>query len=96
MQSSLTAGLMDWCEFPELGAMGDLLVTSTFSQGSVLVVQQYAGYEEDEDEDDNKDEEEGSVSNSLNSLEGSRLRATETVNDGGLVMEPFHKSDERV
>ncbi|KAG8634662.1 cation/H(+) antiporter 15 [Manihot esculenta] len=57
MNSVLTAGLMDWCEYPELGAMGDLLVTSSFAQGSVMVLQQYNAYkDEDEDEDENEDE----------------------------------------
>ncbi|CAH9076474.1 unnamed protein product [Cuscuta epithymum] len=41
--SPLTSGLADWCECPEIGAVGDLLVTSEFeSSFSVLVVQQYA------------------------------------------------------
>ncbi|CAN4076988.1 unnamed protein product [Withania somnifera] len=40
--SPLTAGLIDWCDCPELGAIGDLLVTSEFdSTFSVLVMQQY-------------------------------------------------------
>ncbi|CAI9105946.1 OLC1v1004983C2 [Oldenlandia corymbosa var. corymbosa] len=40
--SPLTAGLTDWCDCPELGPIGDLLVTSEFeSTFSVLVVQQY-------------------------------------------------------
>ncbi|KAF2314671.1 hypothetical protein GH714_028444 [Hevea brasiliensis] len=38
------------------GPMGDLQVTSSFAQGSVMVVQQYSGYEdEDEDGDDTVD-----------------------------------------
>ncbi|XP_019189223.1 PREDICTED: cation/H(+) antiporter 15-like [Ipomoea nil] len=42
VSSALTSGLADWCECPELGAVGDLLVTSEFeSSFSVLVVQQY-------------------------------------------------------
>ncbi|MCD7453287.1 hypothetical protein HAX54_020452 [Datura stramonium] len=42
MVSPLTAGLVDWCDCPELGAIGDLLVTSEFdSKFSVLVMQQY-------------------------------------------------------
>uniref|UniRef100_A0A5B7BY04 Uncharacterized protein n=1 Tax=Davidia involucrata TaxID=16924 RepID=A0A5B7BY04_DAVIN len=43
--SSLTVGLADdWSECPELGAIGDLLMSSDFSStASVLVVQQYAG-----------------------------------------------------
>ncbi|KAK3029183.1 hypothetical protein RJ639_038735 [Escallonia herrerae] len=42
MVSQLTAGLADWCDCPELGPVGDLLVTSEFSAAfSVLVVQQY-------------------------------------------------------
>ncbi|XP_065878844.1 cation/H(+) antiporter 15-like [Euphorbia lathyris] len=44
MKSPLTSGLMDWCEYPELGALGDLLTTSTFVEGSVLVIQQYTGF----------------------------------------------------
>ncbi|KAA8514953.1 hypothetical protein F0562_018260 [Nyssa sinensis] len=40
--SPLTVGLEDWCDCPELGAIGDVLVTSEFtSTFSVLVVQQY-------------------------------------------------------
>ncbi|WMV40921.1 hypothetical protein MTR67_034306 [Solanum verrucosum] len=40
--SPLTAGLVDWCDCPELGAIGDLLVTSEFdSTFSMLVMQQY-------------------------------------------------------
>ncbi|KAJ9549832.1 LOW QUALITY PROTEIN: hypothetical protein OSB04_022375 [Centaurea solstitialis] len=42
--SPLTAGLTDWSECPELGAIGDLLASSDFSAtASVLVVQQYVG-----------------------------------------------------
>ncbi|KAJ8761966.1 hypothetical protein K2173_006568 [Erythroxylum novogranatense] len=41
--SPLTKGLLDWSEFPELGAIGDLLAMSTFARGSVLVVQLYPG-----------------------------------------------------
>ncbi|KAL2490074.1 Cation/H(+) antiporter 15 [Forsythia ovata] len=44
MISPLTAGLTDWSECPELGAIGDLLASSDFaSTYSVLVVQQYIG-----------------------------------------------------
>ncbi|KAI7979458.1 Cation/H(+) antiporter 15 [Camellia lanceoleosa] len=44
MVSPLTAGLTDWSEFPELGAIGDLLASSDFAATmSVLVVQQYLG-----------------------------------------------------
>ncbi|XP_028797973.1 cation/H(+) antiporter 15-like [Neltuma alba] len=40
----LTAGLTDWSECPELGAIGDLLASSDFAAtASVLVVQQYIG-----------------------------------------------------
>ncbi|XP_019168772.1 PREDICTED: cation/H(+) antiporter 15-like [Ipomoea nil] len=52
--SPLTAGLADWCDCPELGPIGDLLVTSEFESAfSVLVVQQYmkssrAGVEDSE------------------------------------------------
>lgn len=42
--SPLTAGLTDWSECPELGAIGDLLASSDFAAAvSVLVIQQYAG-----------------------------------------------------
>ncbi|GAB4833801.1 hypothetical protein Ancab_032050 [Ancistrocladus abbreviatus] len=42
--SPLTVGLAEWSECPELGAIGDVLVTSDFaSHASVLVVQQYIG-----------------------------------------------------
>ncbi|KAK4488830.1 hypothetical protein RD792_004620 [Penstemon davidsonii] len=42
MVSPLTTGLADWCDCPELGPIGDLLVTSEFeSTFSVLIVQQY-------------------------------------------------------
>ncbi|XP_077242105.1 cation/H(+) antiporter 15-like [Tasmannia lanceolata] len=42
--SSLTAGMMEWSECPELGPIGDLLASSDFAcTASVLVVQQYAG-----------------------------------------------------
>ncbi|GMP95857.1 hypothetical protein CsSME_00044738 [Camellia sinensis var. sinensis] len=44
MISPLTAGLTDWSECPELGAIGDLLASSDFAAAvSVLVVQQYVG-----------------------------------------------------
>ncbi|KAL3639033.1 Cation/H(+) antiporter 15 [Castilleja foliolosa] len=46
MISSVTAGLTDWSECPELGAIGDLLASSDFAATySVLVVQQYVGME---------------------------------------------------
>ncbi|KAK9148480.1 hypothetical protein Scep_007237 [Stephania cephalantha] len=42
--SPLTAGLTDWSECPELGAIGDVLASSDFAATvSVLVVQQYVG-----------------------------------------------------
>ncbi|CAN4127599.1 unnamed protein product [Withania somnifera] len=44
IDSPLTAGLTDWSECPELGAIGDLLASSDFAMtASVLVVQQYVG-----------------------------------------------------
>lgn len=43
--SPLTAGLTDWSECPELGAIGDLLASADFASAvSVLVVQQYVGF----------------------------------------------------
>ncbi|KAK4264738.1 hypothetical protein QN277_025871 [Acacia crassicarpa] len=42
--TTVTAGLTDWSECPELGAIGDLLASSDFAAtASVLVVQQYIG-----------------------------------------------------
>ncbi|XVF16998.1 hypothetical protein REPUB_Repub10bG0079300 [Reevesia pubescens] len=44
MISPLTAGLSDWSECPELGAIGDILASSDFATTvSVLVIQQYVG-----------------------------------------------------
>ncbi|KAL1559743.1 Cation/H(+) antiporter 15 [Salvia divinorum] len=44
--SPLIAGLTDWSECPELGAIGDLLASTDFAATcSVLVVQQYVGAE---------------------------------------------------
>ncbi|KAL2232987.1 cation/H(+) antiporter 15 [Sesamum indicum] len=44
--SPFTAGLSDWSECPELGAIGDLLASSDFlATYSVLVLQQYVGME---------------------------------------------------
>ena len=53
MSSPLTAGLTDWSECPELGAIGDLLASSDFAATvSVLVVQQYVGpWAQDDDMD---------------------------------------------
>lgn len=53
MASPLTAGLTDWSECPELGAIGDLLASSDFAATvSVLVVQQYVGSWAQEDDMD--------------------------------------------
>ncbi|KAL5579958.1 hypothetical protein UlMin_012400 [Ulmus minor] len=42
--SPLTSGLSEWCEYPELGPVGDLLVCLNFAtDSSVLVVQQGDG-----------------------------------------------------
>ncbi|KAF7849109.1 hypothetical protein BT93_L1238 [Corymbia citriodora subsp. variegata] len=50
--SPLTFGLAEWSEYPELGAIGDLLASSTFNiQASVLVVQQYHSESTAADED---------------------------------------------
>jgi hypothetical protein len=44
MVSPLTSGLTEWSDFPELGALGDTLVSSSFSSTvSVLIVQQHVG-----------------------------------------------------
>lgn len=41
MESVQTMGLSEWCEFPELGVVGDLLAsTDLSSRVSALVVQQ--------------------------------------------------------
>lgn len=43
MESSLTFGLTEWSDCPELGALGDSLVSSSFTSNiSVLIVQQRA------------------------------------------------------
>ncbi|KAB5561173.1 hypothetical protein DKX38_006130 [Salix brachista] len=82
--SPLTASLADWCEYPELGPVGDLLITSSFAQGSVLVVQQYAGSKDGT-----------SIADMLSaeiSPHGSRHLSNwqhSSLEDGGLEMEPF-------
>ncbi|THG11967.1 hypothetical protein TEA_007176 [Camellia sinensis var. sinensis] len=44
IESTLTAGLNEWNECPELGVIGDLLGSSDFAAtSSILVVQQYIG-----------------------------------------------------
>lgn len=44
MVSPLTSGLTEWSDFPELGALGDTLVSSSFSSDvSVLIIQQQVG-----------------------------------------------------
>ncbi|ESW31841.1 hypothetical protein PHAVU_002G272700 [Phaseolus vulgaris] len=49
-KSPLTAGLTDWSECHELGAIGDLLASSDFAAtASVLIVQQYLGEGMEED-----------------------------------------------
>ncbi|MBA0638081.1 hypothetical protein Godav_029355 [Gossypium davidsonii] len=49
VMSPLTTGLTDWSEFPELGAIGDILAESDFSSTvSVLVIQQYIGSSQNE------------------------------------------------
>ncbi|CAK9133941.1 unnamed protein product [Ilex paraguariensis] len=72
--SPLTAGLADWCDCPELGPIGDLLVTSEFlSAFSVLVVQQYIRTTESRD---------GSVSSgSVNQMDNFG-RPSVSENDG--------------
>ncbi|XP_010277629.1 PREDICTED: cation/H(+) antiporter 15-like [Nelumbo nucifera] len=50
MISPLTAGLTDWSECPELGAIGDLLASDMSETKSVLVVQQYVGGGEEDNE----------------------------------------------
>ncbi|XP_050231414.1 cation/H(+) antiporter 15-like [Mercurialis annua] len=92
MNSPLTAGLMDWCEYPELGALGDLLVTSSFAQGSVLVMQKYVAYGGDEEFGEHMA---GSADGSGHEREHFRdWRGASEDNDGGLEMEPFaqHRS----
>ncbi|KAL8460889.1 hypothetical protein ACS0TY_032403 [Phlomoides rotata] len=77
MASPLTSGLADWCDCPELGPIGDLLVTSEFeSKFLVLIVQQYSNTKRD-----------GSVrsSNSTNYVEELTRRpsGSVTVSEGG-------------
>ncbi|CAN0910898.1 Cation/H(+) antiporter 15 [Linum grandiflorum] len=45
----MTAAMLDWCEYPELGAVGDALATMSGSRSSVLVIQRYIGPMEDGD-----------------------------------------------
>ncbi|CAN1230641.1 Cation/H(+) antiporter 15 [Linum grandiflorum] len=45
----MTAAMLDWCEYPELGAVGDALATMSDSRSSVLVIQRYIGPMEDGD-----------------------------------------------
>lgn len=74
MVSPLTSGLADWCDCPELGPIGDLLVTSEFeSKFSVLIVQQYC-----------KTRRNGSMrsSNSTNYGEELTRRPSATVSEG--------------
>lgn len=91
--SPLTESLADWCEYPELGPIGDLLITSSFAQGSVLVVQQYVGSKDGISIADMLSADNSSHGNHhFSSWEHSSLE------DGGLEMEPFahHKGKEDV
>ncbi|KAL9391685.1 hypothetical protein Peur_015605 [Populus x canadensis] len=91
--SPLTESLADWCEYPELGPIGDLLITSSFAQGSVLVVQQYVGSKDGISIADMLSADNSSHGNHhFSSWERSSLE------DGGLEMEPFahHKGKEDV
>lgn len=77
MVSPLTSGLADWCDCPELGPIGDLLVTSEFeSKFSVLIVQQYSKTNKMRD---------GSVrsSNSTNYVEELTRRPSGTASEAG-------------
>lgn len=52
-QTTITTGLNDWEECPELGTVGDLLASSDFDEsGSVLVVQQHNCKNDDDDNGD--------------------------------------------
>ncbi|CAA0832344.1 Cation/H(+) antiporter 15 [Striga hermonthica] len=78
MVCPLTSGLADWCDCPELGPIGDLLVTSEFeSVFSVLIVQQYVKTNRSR---------EGSIrsSNSGNYGEEMVMRPSLSGSDGGL------------
>ncbi|KAJ7000955.1 cation/H(+) antiporter 15-like [Populus alba x Populus x berolinensis] len=92
--SPLTESLADWCEYPELGPLGDLLITSSFAQGSVLVVQQYVGSKDGISIADmlSADNSTSHGSHHFSSWEHSSLE------DGGLEMEPFahHKGKQDV
>ncbi|KOM30576.1 hypothetical protein LR48_Vigan01g013000 [Vigna angularis] len=58
MKSPLIAGLTDWSECPELGAIGDLLASSDFAAtASVLIVQQYLGQGTEDVLETNQEEE---------------------------------------
>ncbi|KAL1820584.1 hypothetical protein ACET3Z_015453 [Daucus carota] len=52
-RSSITIGINDWEECPELGPVGDLLASSDFdASGSVLIVQQHRDKNDDDDDND--------------------------------------------
>ncbi|CAK7350245.1 unnamed protein product [Dovyalis caffra] len=78
--SPLTAALADWCDYPELGPIGDLLITSSFAQGSVLVIQQFSG---------SGDESIADTISAYNSSQHFPNWQHLSVEDGGLEMEPF-------
>lgn len=55
--TTITVGISDWEECPELGTVGDYLASSDFDiSGSVLVVQQHTPkYDEEDDVDIDED-----------------------------------------
>lgn len=56
-QSTITTGLNDWEECPELGTVGDLLASSEFDEsGSVLVIQQHSCKNDDVDDVESDDD----------------------------------------
>lgn len=76
--SPLTAGLAEWSECPELGPIGDLLLTSEFSStASVLVVQQYRGLKGNDSDESTRTTREGfdEGHESLENVSGRHSRA---------------------
>lgn len=81
MISPLTAGLTDWSECPEMGAIGDLLASSDFAAtASVLVVQQYIGGISNSDGLETPNGEEYSVTNEFNNHSTAPSRGNSVFN----------------
>ncbi|XP_058196119.1 cation/H(+) antiporter 15-like isoform X2 [Rhododendron vialii] len=92
--SPLTAGLADWCDCPELGAVGDILITSEHSSAfAVLVVQQYGMLGPRQSVDRS-----GSTTSSLTYREdiGSRAWSRPSVEEDGRIDSFFSRRTENI